>query len=468
MFHSLGAPDLYRYNEGSNVSPVGNWDLMATNSKPPQNMSAYMKYKYGNWIDSIPLITTPGTYTLHSVADSVPGNNIYRFPSSDPDQFYIVEYRDNTELFDKTLAGKGLLVYRIDTRFNGNAGYDGVENFDEVWLFRPGSADGSTNGIIGHAFFSSLANRTEFSPSTDPFPYLSDGTRDYTFSIYNISIPGNTITFRYTNRTKPANLTSTNVTTATATLNWNGNSDTYRLRYRQRGTDDPYTYRLVHTNHVTITGLFAGASYNVKVQAMCSATTYSDWSETVSFSTPVCQSVTDVQVSGVTSHSAVVSWTPVGEESEWIVSYGYYGFDQGTGTEVTVSTTTYTITGLESEMEYDVYVRAACTDDIYSDWVGNRFTTLGQTGITPVDGTFACNIYPNPTSNAAIISVDGVRGQLLVSVVDMSGRVLFSDELWCDGTADCRKQLSVEGLAQGAYYVHIVADSCRDGVRCFE
>ena len=295
MFHSLGAPDLYRYNnEVSNVSPVGNWDLMATNSKPPQNMSAYMKYKYGNWIDSIPLITTPGTYTLHSVADSVPGTNIYRFPSSDPEQFYVVEYRDNTELFDKTLSGKGLLIYRIDTRFNGNAGYDGIENFDEVWLFRPGSADGNTNGILGHAFFSSLAGRTEFSPSTDPFPYLSDGTRDFTFSIYNVSIPGNTITFRYTNRPRPANLANTNVTTATATLTWNGNSDTYRFRYRLKGSDNPYTYRLVHTNHTTITGLTPNTLYEWSVRALYDPiddNTYADstaLSNTVTLHTELC------------------------------------------------------------------------------------------------------------------------------------------------------------------------------------
>ena len=261
MFHSLGAPDLYHYNEGTAISPVGDWDLMATNAKPPQNMSAYMKYKYGNWIDSIPLITTPGTYTLTSVADSVPGTNIYRFPSADPDQFYVVEYRDNTETFDTKVPGKGLLVYRIDTRFNGNAGYNGDDIYDEIWIFRPGSTDNETNGQLGNAFFSSIAHRTEFSPSTIPYPYLSDGTRDYTFSIYNISIPGNTISFRYSNHTRPANLTHTSVTTATATLTWGGNADAYRVRYRKYGSNDSYTNILVYTNHTTITGLEPNTLY---------------------------------------------------------------------------------------------------------------------------------------------------------------------------------------------------------------
>ena len=214
----------------------------------------------------------------------------------------------------------------------------------------------------------------------------------------------------------------------------------------------------VYSSHVTITGLLPGVNYNVRVQAMCSATTYSDWSETIAFSTPVCQPVTNVQVAGVTSNSAVVSWSPASEETSWIISYGYQGFDQGTGAEITVATTSSTITGLEPDRDYDVYVRAACTDDIYSDWTGTGFTTLTHTGITPVDGSFTCSIYPNPTSGATTISVDGVQGKLLVSVLDMSGRVVYTDELWCNGGNDCHKQLSVENLTQGAYYVHMVAN----------
>ena len=214
----------------------------------------------------------------------------------------------------------------------------------------------------------------------------------------------------------------------------------------------------VYSNHVTISSLYPGSSYNVRVQSMCSATTYSDWSEPIAFTTPSCLPVTDLAVSNVTGTTAEVSWTPGGSEASWIVSYGYQGFDQGLGTDVTVTAPSCTLTGLQPEMDYDVYVRAVCTDDVHSEIYRVTFTTLAQTGITPVDGNFACSIYPNPTSGATTISVDGVQGKLLVSVLDMSGRVVLSDELWCNDTADCRKQMSVDGLAQGAYYVHIVAN----------
>lgn len=268
MFHSLGAPDLYHYNHATEIAPVGSWDLMASNSKPPQNMSAYMKYKYGTWFDSIPLITQPGTYTLNSVSDSLPGTNILLFPSAHPDQFYAVEYRDNTEVFDKTIPGKGLLIYRIDRRFNGNAEYDGENYLDEVWLFRPGSNSPDASGSLSEAYFTPQRHRTEFSPSTNPYPYLSDGTPDYSFSISNINLPGNTVSFRYTNRTAPANLHLVRATTATATVSWNGVGNAYRVCYRPYGTTDAYRYRLVHTNNCTLTGLEPNALYEYAIRAL--------------------------------------------------------------------------------------------------------------------------------------------------------------------------------------------------------
>ncbi|MDR2979000.1 MAG: peptidase M6, partial [Bacteroidales bacterium] len=96
MFHTLGAPDLYRYYYNTDVHPVGSWDLMEVNTTPPQHSGAYMKMKYGNWIDSIPEITEPGTYSLRPIGSVTPENLAYKIASSDPEHFYVVEFRNNT------------------------------------------------------------------------------------------------------------------------------------------------------------------------------------------------------------------------------------------------------------------------------------------------------------------------------------------------------------------------------------
>ena len=268
MFHSLGAPDLYRYNTGTEITPVGSWDLMASNSNPPQHSTTYMKYKYGNWIDSIPLITTPGHYTLNSVADSSNTNNCYRFPSSDPDQYYVVEYRNTGNDFESGVPGKGLIVYRVDTRFGGNAGYNDDNVLDEIWIFRPGSTSRYENGNLGKASFSRDVHRTSFSPSTDPYPFLSDGTRETSFAITNIGAAGNTISFIYSNRPAPAELATKRLTTASATLSWIGNADAYRVCYRLKGSNTAYKTRLVHSNHATIANLAANSTYEWTVRGL--------------------------------------------------------------------------------------------------------------------------------------------------------------------------------------------------------
>lgn len=196
MNHSLSAPDLYHYSY-SGPTPVGIWDLMESNANPPQHCGAYMKMKYGHWIDEIPEITQAGTYTLNPISSPTPTNIAYKVATDDPDQFYVLEYRDKTSLFEGALPGSGLLIYRIDTRFNGNADYNPSNGYyDEVYVFRPGGSTSST-GSLSSAYFSSNVGRTEFSSSTSAYPFYTDGTRDYDFRIYDITSAGNTISFSY-------------------------------------------------------------------------------------------------------------------------------------------------------------------------------------------------------------------------------------------------------------------------------
>ena len=195
MSHSLGAPDLYHYSTG--IDPVGAWDLMDGTTNPPQHMGAYMKYKYGHWVDDLPDITDqPGIYEIESVGWEGNRRNAYKIRTNDPDQFYVVEYRDNTQLFDNQLPGGGLLVYRIDTRYSGGAGYNGVDVFDEVYLFRPGG-DIYNAGTLNLANFCEEVGRTQFDFTTDPKPFLTNGTEDEVFRICDISAKGDRMTFAY-------------------------------------------------------------------------------------------------------------------------------------------------------------------------------------------------------------------------------------------------------------------------------
>lgn len=189
MFHSLGAPDLYRYNDGT-ITPVGAWDVMASNTNPAQSMSAYMKYKYGGWIDEIPEITEGGVYTINT--PWVQENCIYKIASpNSTTEYFTVEYRNRSHhIFDNGIPGSGLLIYRINPSLDGNA--DGPP--DEVYIFRPGGINTTTNGSVSSAYFSQESGRTEFNDETNPPCFLSDNSPGGII-IRNISALGQQMSF---------------------------------------------------------------------------------------------------------------------------------------------------------------------------------------------------------------------------------------------------------------------------------
>ncbi len=194
MSHSVGIPDLYHYNDQySHLQPVGQWDLMENTRNPPQHMTAYMKYRYGSWIASIPTITASGTYTLNPLTSA--NDNAYRINSPNTtSEYFIVEYRRRTGTFEASLPGEGLIVYRIITAKDGEGNMNGPP--DEVYVFRP---DGTVtaNGSPDSANFGTAVSRTAINDSTNPSSFLSNGDTSG-LNISNIGTAGSTISFTVT------------------------------------------------------------------------------------------------------------------------------------------------------------------------------------------------------------------------------------------------------------------------------
>ena len=223
MAHSLGLPDFYHYTEEfKNTSPVGVWDLMSTNSNPPQHTATYIKHKYGTWLDEIPEIGY-GTYTLEANSWEGGRRNCYKIPSSDPNQYYIVEYRNNKNIFEVGLPDGGMLIYRVDPRFNGCVDFNANDILDELYIYRPGGTL-DDNGALNLAAFCKENNRTAFNHTTDPQPFLNFTGIDNDINICNISEKGNQMSFSYlpiNSNIIPQNLTANILTDKHIELKWN-------------------------------------------------------------------------------------------------------------------------------------------------------------------------------------------------------------------------------------------------------
>lgn len=230
MFHALGAPDLYHYDDGGlDIDPVGKWDLMESGGG---HMGAYMKWKYSNqvWINAIPEITVGGTYSLNALTSST--NNCYKIASpNSTNEFFVVEYRKSSGTFESTLPGSGLIIYRVDPAYNGNA--DGPP--DEVYIYRPNGTT-TSNGSINSAYYSSTSGRTAINSGTNPSPFLQDGSPGG-LDIYNVTAAGATISFTVGMSTvaNPANLAAQGISETQIDLNWNLNAsgDNILLAYSE-------------------------------------------------------------------------------------------------------------------------------------------------------------------------------------------------------------------------------------------
>ena len=91
---------------------------------------------------------------------------------------------------------------------------------------------------------------------------------------------------------------------------------------------------------------------------------------------PDCSMPTGLTVSNITQTSATATWTAGGNETAWKLQYKQAGTSDW-GSEISLTTTTYDITGLNAETVYQVRVKSDCGDGGESAWTNpfDFFTT---------------------------------------------------------------------------------------------
>ncbi len=145
-----------------------------------------------------------------------------------------------------------------------------------------------------------------------------------------------------------------------------------------------------------------------------------------------CPKITGVVVNNITTSSADISWTENGSATEWEILYGEEGFDPTTeGTSITDNDGTLgeTLSGLNVDTTYDVYVRANCGSGDLSDWTG------------PVEFQTDCTVYvPDYSEDFANFLPDCWReagsGLPADGPSDLGTGAWFSDEFLNTGSND--------------------------------
>ena len=248
----------------------------------------------------------------------------------------------------------------------------------------------------------------------------------------------------------PTGLHVVDLTTAGGTVAWTAGGEETSWEVNITGTNYNSTFTVNGTPSFIATDLYQGVTYSVIVRAMCATTVYSDWSAPITLTPTSCERPTGVAVT-VSGTNATVTWN--GTADRYMVAYG----EQGSGIAgaeflPVAGATSATLTGLEAETAYEVSVRAYCGDDI-SLWSDVVYFTTGTSGIDGVEGS-QVNLYPNPAST--MVTLDGIEGEAQVTLVDMNGRVVYTQSLSHSATQSLKIDLT--GMAKGAYFVRITGE----------
>ena len=230
-----------------------------------------------------------------------------------------------------------------------------------------------------------------------------------------------------------------------ATLTWteNGEATSWKVACL---SPDPNEITVSDSSY-TFTDLEPETTYMVQVAAICGDELV--WSDTILFTTlsVPCSAPTDVTVSSVSFHSAVVSWTENGEATSWKVAC--LSPDPN---EITVSDSSYTFTDLEPETTYMVQVAAICGDElVWSDTI--LFTTLSVPCSAPTDVTVS-----SVSRHSAVVSwTENGEATSWVFAYKLSSEQTFVEVEVSENT------YMLAGLAIGTDYIVKVRPVCESG-----
>ena len=160
-----------------------------------------------------------------------------------------------------------------------------------------------------------------------------------------------------------------------------------------------------------------------------------------------CDDPANITFSNVTNTTATVTWE--GSADSWSVEYGEAGFTQGSGTTVPAQTNTYTFTDLTPNTAYDVYIRANCADDNFSEWVHGNFTT-GGTAVSE-NGNVRLTIAPNPTNGLVRCTLNSNLSNARLQVLDVYGKLLMETTVSGQTT-----ELNFSDKASGVYFLRVI------------
>ncbi len=221
-------------------------------------------------------------------------------------------------------------------------------------------------------------------------------------------------------------LVTAGITPTGATVSWTATAGSLGYEYVVNTTSSAPSVPGTSTTAVSniIGGLSPATTYYAHVRNNCGGGNLSSWVTTM-FSTMAplpCDNITGLSasptdvsvtvrwkaVSGSTGYRYLINMKPGDTTSKGLLTFG----------------TSVTQTMLPSGRTYYAHVRNTCADGSFSTWSSIPFSTAPN-GISNLHSGFSLSVSPNPTSDKALISIDGtISGFAQIQLLDVYGKML--------------------------------------------
>ena len=445
---------------------------------------------FASWQASAQQIVEIGTGT--STTSNTPFNSLWGY--SFVEQIYTAEEIDMTGTitaisFNNSSSGQtnNITVYmKLVTRssFSSTSDYEtvtaadivytGSHNFTQGWseitLDTPFDYDGASNLLIAiHEYTSGYTTQYFYyttatnagvsyhSDSADPDPYNLSSWSGNSYTSSNRSNIKIEIMPSGSNCYTPLSPAVSGVSAYEATLSWTPreNQTAWEVFCGTGVTDlDQVSWTPVTDTFYTFTGLTPATNYTAYVRTVC-GTEVSNPRQVPFTTEATCASVPgSVTVSGITATTVNVDWSADAADNAWEVVVVPSNMAPETGTPEQTSTHPYTVSNLQDNTQYKVYVRTDCGGGDHSYWSSPAtFTTLPFCS-APLNVNVS-----QITANSALVSWQpAVYGATSYNV----GYTLASEDFWTDVQVD-GTQFMLSNLEPDSTYMVRVYSNCPIG-----
>ncbi len=266
---------------------------------------------------------------------------------------------------------------------------------------------------------------------------------------YNVNITAGTAT----TCAPVTGTTVTGITSVAATISWTAvtGSAGYEYVVNTTATAPLVAGTATALTTANATALTPSTNYYAHVRNNCGGGNYSVWVN-IPFSTQaasaVCDTVTGVNITNITSSSAKVNWaTASGATGYEYTVNTLVASPSVAGTATTLTNTT--VTGLTPATTYYAHIRKKCGTTTYSSWISKKFTTNNTVAVENImeNDSFKLNIYPNPVDDVITITTEGNVGQQQeITIIDMTGRIVRK--------YNNISEININGVPSGVYFLH--------------